>query len=309
MQKNFLKYPVEFIDDPFGDDSTIARFIGEHKILLVADQNIVQNVPDLGTKIGAYIAAHHLVLAAAPLVLAGGEHLKLESSPLRIAETCYKAKLTADDFVLVLGGGSLLDVTGWAVAQLKEVPKLVRMPTTPAAMMDGALMDFAYIDLASVKDALGVPSIPSAVFISTAFANTVLDGVWRAGVSEAVRLAATHDKKLLTKFLSLAEAYASRDAATLDQIVRATIELRRKMGPTALGLESAAEFEPKSAWKLPHGYAVSIGTLIELNRLVKSGEVEQKTFDDARTMLKHCGSLDGLYHSRHILPPEVADFW
>lgn len=311
MQKNSSKYPVEFVDNPFDEGSPLADWVGEHKLLLVTDHNVVQHVADLGKNIGSYLKSHNLSLASSPVVLSGGERLKLEpyQSVFQVVNACLKADLGADDCVVALGGGTLLDAAGWAVSQVKGSPRLVRIPTTPAAMMDAAFASSASINTATVKDALTVASIPVGVLIAPMLAATVLDGVWRAGISEAVRLAAVHDIKLLKKFLPIVEAYARRDAAALDTVVRATVKLRLKKGTTNLGLKSAAEFEPKSVWKLPHGYAVSIGTLIELNTCVKAGEAEQQTFDDVRTILKQSGALDGLYHSRHILPPEVANFW
>lgn len=302
MQKNYLKCPVEFVDDLFDEASPLASLVGERKLLLVADQNVVQRVAGLGTKIGAYVKNHAIALAGAPVVLAGGERLKMDNfqSAQRIIDAVLKAELGAEDFVLALGGGTLFDVTGWAVAQVKGSPRLVRIPTTPAAMMDAAFASTASLNTSTVKDALTVPSVPAAVYISLPFASSVLDGVWRAGVSEAVRLAAEKDPKVLKNLAPRAEAYFKRETAAFEFFVRTTVELRQKKGSTDLGIRHASEFEPKSNWKLPHGYAVSIGTLIELQG--------RDSFDMARTILKTCGALDGLYHSRHILPPEVANF-
>lgn len=303
MQKNFLKYPVEFVEDLFGENSPLASLVGTHRLFLVADQNVVQHVSGLGTKIGSFVKANSLTLAGVPVVLSGGERVKMDNfqSASRIAEAVLAARLTADDFVLVLGGGTLMDVAGWTVSQLKNPPGLIRVPTTPAAMMGAAFASTASLDTLSVKDAFTVPSVPTVVFLSLVFANSVLDGVWRAGVSEAVRLIAAKAPKLFEKVLSLSEAYYRRDAAALEVLVRTVFELRQKKGETALGLESACQFEPKSNWKLPYGYAVAAGTLLELKG--------DNAFEAARTMLKTCGALDGLYPSRQILPPEIADFW
>ena len=311
MQKNSLKYPVEFVDGAFGESAVLADIVKGHKVLLVADNNVVQHSEGLGTRIGAYVRAHGIELAGAPVVMAGGERIKTDNlqSAMRVVTAALEAKLGPDDFILALGGGTLLDVAGWAASQTKGGIRLVRMPTTPAAVMDAAFAETAALNVPNEKDALVVPSVPSAVVIDLSFSNTVLDGVWRGGLGEAVRLAVDKDAKSLKKIAALAEAYQRRDAAAFEEIAQQTVALRRKKGATDLGLVTAAGLEPKSDWKLPHGYAVAIGILVDLYTGVKEGTRTEQELAACREVLAVCGALDGARHSKHILPPELADFW
>lgn len=311
MPKNCLNCPVEIVEDVFGASDALARLIGERKVLLVADSNVVQRTEGLGTRIGAYVRDHGLTLAGAPIVMGGGERIKMDNfqSASRVVEAALAAELEREDFILALGGGTILDVAGWAAAQVRGGVRLVRVPTTPAALLGAAFAETAALNTPQVKDAYVVPSVPTAVLLDCAFASTVLDGVWRAGLSEAVRLAAAHDAKVLTKLAPLAETYQAREGEVLATVVAETLALRKKKGATDLGLVSAAELEPKSGWKLPHGYAVAIGTLIELSRMAAVGVVSEKVVTAAQTILKQGGALDGARHSQHILPPEFANFW
>lgn len=311
MQKNSLKYPVEFVDGAFGESAVLADIVKGRKVLLVADNNVVQHSEGLGTRIGAYVRAHGIELAGAPVVMAGGERIKTDNlqSAMRVVTAALEAKLGPDDFILALGGGTLLDVVGWAASQTKGGIRLVRMPTTPAAVMDAAFAETAALNVPNEKDAMVVPSAPSAVVIDLSFSNTVLDGVWRGGLSEAVRLAVDKDAKSLKKIAALAEAYQRRDASAFAEIARQTVALRQKKGATGLGLATAAGLEPKSDWKLPHGYAVAIGILVDLYTGVKAGTRTEQELASCREVLAVCGALDGARHSKHILPPELADFW
>ena len=92
-----------------------------------------------------------------------------------------------------------IDVAGYAAAQIRGGVKVVRVPTTPAAMMDAAFAEDAAVDSPAVKDALRVPCPPAAVVIDPKFAATVLDGVWRGGIGEAVRQAAVRDGALMKR--------------------------------------------------------------------------------------------------------------
>jgi len=322
MQKNCLDYPVEFIDDAFGETSPLADLLkkvtGSENpgVLLVADANVVQRTEGLGTKIGRYVQAHGIRLVGSPVVLSGGEKLKADNlqSALKVVSAILDGRLEAGDCVMAMGGGALLDVAGYAAAQARGGVKLVRMPTTPAAMIDAAFADYAAVDSAGVKDALRVPSRPAAVVLDKTFAATVLDGVWRGGIGEAVRLAAACDGPLLKKLVKLTDSYRARDLSVLGEIVTGACKVRQKKGATDFALWSALRLEAMSGYKLPHGYAVAIGICIDSAYAVERQLLKESDQELICGILAACGALDGLSHSQHILsqPDQVLlglDAW
>jgi len=310
MRKNCLSCRVEFVDDVFGESKKLAEVLadiggeaGQPKVLIVADANVVQRTEGLGARIGKYVQTHGLRLAGNPVVLSGGEKIKADNlqSALKVMSAALDAKLGRNDCILALGGGSLLDVAGYAAAQVRGGVRLVRMPTTPAAMIDAAFAEYAAVDSASVKDALRVPSAAAAVVVDTTFAKTVLDGVWRGGIGEAVRLAAVTDGPFVKKLVKWADAYRRRDMATLGEIVRAADAVRTKKGSTSFAEWIAMRLESVSGYKLPHGYAVSIGICADTGYAAARGLLTAKDRDMICGVLEKCGALDGLAHSRHIL--------
>ena len=309
MQKNCFSYPVEFVEDVFGASDVLANTLkkvtgsDEPKVLIVADMNVVQRIEGLGSKIGRYVQEHGIRLAGSPVVIAGGEKVKADNlqSALKIVSEMLQAKIGCDDVVLAIGGGTLLDVAGYAAAQVRGGVKIVRMPTTPAAMMGAAYADYAAVDSATVKDALRVPSVPAAVVIDTSFAASVLDGVWRGGIGEPVRLAVAADAALLKKVEAAAEDYRGRDMSALATIVRAVQAVRAKKGGTQLGQWAALRLESMSGYKLPHGYAVPIGLCIDLGYAVRKELLKPADRDRVVGLLRSCGALDGLNHSGHLL--------
>ena len=308
MRKNCLPYPVEFVDDAFGTSPVLAEVIKKTsgakapKLLIVADSNVVHHTENLGVKIGRYVREHSLMLSATPVVAGGGEKIKADNlqSLLKVLSVAVESKIGPGDVILALGGGSLLDLAGYAAAQVRGGVGLVRMPTTPAAMTGAAYSGFAALDFMGCKDVLKVASQPAAVVVDTSFAKTVLDGVWKGGVAEAVRIG-VHDSKLLSKLGSLAESYARRDMEALSQIVKSVYGVVEKKGVSSYAQWISDRLETASGYKLPHGYAVAIGVLLELSRDVGIGKEKEETFDAALEILRKCGSLDGLVHSRHVL--------
>ena len=309
MQKSYSNYTVETTSGAFGDSEVLAQALrkasgsDEPRVLLVADMNVVQRTTGLGAQIGHYVHQNGIRLAGEPVVVAAGEKIKADSlrTVLRVAASLLEAKLGKEDVVLALGGGTLLDVAGYAAAQIRGGVKIVRVPTTPAAMMDAAFAEYAAVNSSTVKDALRVASHPSAVVIDPTFAATVLDGVWNGGIGEAVRLALASDSSLMKKIVELSPAYRERDIDALEAIVDATFAVRRKRGATTLGEWSAIRLEAMSGYKLPHGYAVAIGTCIDAAYSVEMGYMDDSDCDAVVELLGTCGALDGLNHSRHLL--------
>ena len=309
MQKSCFSYPVEFTEDAFGESDILAKTLrkvtgsDEPRVLIIADMNVVQRTEGLGSKIGRYVQEHGIRLAGSPVVIAGGEKVKADNlqSALKIVSEMLQAKIGCDDVVLAIGGGTLLDVAGYAAAQVRGGVKIVRMPTTPAAMMGAAYADSAAVDSATVKDALRVPSVPAAVVIDANFATSVLDGVWRGGIGEAVRLAVATDAALLKKVEAVAESYRKRDMSALVAVVKAVHAVRAKKGGTQLAQWAALRLESMSGYKLPHGYSVPIGLYIDLEYAVRKELLKPADRDRAVGLLRSSGALDGLNHSGHLL--------
>ena len=273
------------------------------RVLLAADSNVVHRTEGLGTQIGKYVQTYGIRLAGSPVVLGGGEKAKSDDwqSVKRIMASMLESKVGVSDIVLAIGGGSVLDAVGYVAAQVRGGTKIVRVPTTPAAMVDAAYAEYAAIDQSGVKDALRIAQRPAAVVVDVSFADTVLDGVWRGGIGEMVRHAAVSDPTLMKKIAKSVEALRERDMDTMVAMVRSTVESRVKKGTTDFAQWSALRLESMSDYKLPHGYAVPIGICIDCAYAVDKGLMKEEDQDFVCRALAECGALDGLQHSHHIL--------
>ncbi len=308
--KTEAKYPIKVVEDVFAEgETTLADILKEvtgsesPRIALVADQNVVQRTEGLGRMMGAYFQANGITLAAAPVVVSGGEKIKADNlqCAMLVANSILAAKVGTGDAVIALGGGTVLDVAGYAAAQVRGGVKVVRMPTTVASMIDAAFADYAAVDSVGVKDAFRVRSDPAAVVIDPLFAKTVLDGVWRAGFAEAVRYAAVCDGPLARKLAKRAEKIRERDYDTLRDTVSECVASRAGRPCPPFALWSAERLEAMSGYKLPHGYAVAIAMCIDCAFAVKAGKMKESDQELVCRMLADCGSLDGLSHSHHLL--------
>ena len=310
MRKNCLSYPVEFVTDVFGEGNSVLRDVlrkvtgaERPRTFIVADMNVVQHTPGLGSRIGRYIQAQGVELAGSPVVVACGEYAKDDgfASVMRIVTAALAAKVGRNDVLLAIGGGALLDLAGYAAAQVRGGLRLVRMPTTPLAMIDSAYAETASLNAQGVKDALKVASVPAAVVVDFQFAANVLDGVWRGGYAEALRVAYGSDAALVKRVVKLAATYRSRDWDALVALVTGCSEVRRKKGDSGFGLWSALRLESMSDFKLPHGYAVGLGLLIDSQYAVQTGRLQESDRKVLVQALTESGVMDGAMHSRACL--------
>lgn len=301
---------IRFVDGMFSPESSAlydilssVAGVENPRVMLVADSNVVHRQEGLGTAIGKYVQTYGIVLAGSPVVVGGGEKAKCDEwqSVQRVMTATLEAKVGVNDVMLAIGGGAVLDVAGYAAAQARGGIKLVRVPTTPAAMVDAAYATSAAMNMCGIKDALKVPSRPDAVVIDVTLAGTVLDGVWRGGFGEIVRQAAVIDPALMKKIAKNPEALKERDLDVLGAMVRASVETRVKKGATDFAQWCALRLEAMSGYKLPHGYAVPISVCIECAYAVERGFLKAADQETICGTLAECGALDGLHHSFHLL--------
>ena len=290
------KYPIEIVDDVFAEENatlanTLKAVAGTDaaKVALVADVNVVQRTEGLGLKIGKYFKEHGITLAASPVVISGGEKIKADGfqSATLVATSLIDARIGANDVVIALGGGTVLDVAGYAAAQVRGGLKLLRMPTTPAAMLDAAFADTAAVDGVAVKDALSVRCEPAAVVIDPSFTKTVLDGVWCAA--------------LMKRLAKRAEAIKTRDFDAMRDTISDCVKSRGGASFAPFAQWCAARLESMSGYKLPHGYAVAIAICIDCAYAVKKGLMDEDDQELVCRALADCGALDGLSHSHYLL--------
>lgn len=286
------------------------------RVFLVADGNVVSRTEGLGSKIGRYLQANSITLAGQPAVVSAGEKAKMDDffAFRKTLAAAIGANVGVNDVLIAIGGGSLFDVAGLVAAQVGGGMKYIKIPTTVPAMIDAAFADRALFNLGNIKDAFGVYYPANAVIIDTSFAPTVLDGVWRAGFAEILRIGVATDSKLVTKVISSIEAIKSRSEESLEDLITSAIKLRVKSGPINLGLWCAEKLESMSAYKLPHGYAVAIGTAISMRYAALRGHISSEDAEIVVSTLGAIGALDSLEHSQHLIAQaqrvvEGLDFW
>lgn len=302
-------YPIRLVADAFNEaDDTLAETLREcgngvmPRVLLVADYNVVNYTEGLGSRIGRYFQSHDIKLAGPAVILSGGEKIKNDRhfGVDRVMSAAFETRVGHNDVILAIGGGCVLDVAGYAAAQLRGGIKIVRMPTTLSMQAVGAFTNYAAINEGYVKDAYRVVSRPAAVVIDVSFTRTILEAVWRGGLGDCVRYAVVQDASLFKWMLENEAALLARDEDAANTLVRTIVASHAKKGDSDFALWCSMRLEAMSCYRLPYGYALAIGTCIDGLYAVTKGYIKESDWRAVPEFLQRCGALQGLAHSRRL---------
>lgn len=210
-------------------------------------------------------------------VVPGGEAVKNDPAYLeRILRAFNDADLDRRSYVVVLGGGAVLDTVGFAAAIAHRGIRLVRLPTTTLAQGDSGVGVKTAINFFGKKNWLGAFAVPWAVINDTALLATLPDRDFVCGFSEAVKVALLKSPEVFARICSDAARIRRRDLDAALPIIRASVEMHLdhitqggdpfealEARPLDFGHWSAHKLEPMTRFELRHGEAVAIGVAID----------------------------------------------
>jgi 3-dehydroquinate synthase len=262
--------------------------------LVVVDAGVVAAHRGLGERIAAYAHAHRdaIHLAAPVLVIPGGEAAKdgVDAANL-VLDAIQGAALCRHSYVIVVGGGAVLDVVGYAAATAHRGVRLIRVPTTVLSQDDSAVGVKNGVNLFGKKNYLGTFAAPYAVINDFSFLLTLEDRDWLGGLSEAIKAALIRDAGFFGEIERAAPGLVARDLDVMSPIVRRSAELHcahiaRGGDPFELGSSRPLDFghwaahklEQVTSHRLRHGEAVAIGLALDCTYAHQIGELPEAPY-------------------------------
>jgi len=262
---------AELAGDPDGNSARCVVFV---------DSGLAEVAPDYIAQVEPYFAAHSraLSLVMPPAILSGGERAKQDNTTLKAAlRIISDAHLCRRSYVIVVGGGALLDTVGLAASLAHRGVRLIRVATTTLSQSDSALGVKNGINAFEQKNYIGVYDVPWAVIHDEATLGTLSDGDWIAGFSEAVKVALLKDAALFDEIERNASAIRARDEEAAIPIIRASAKHhfdhitqngdpfeRGEARPLDFGHWAAHKLEQLSGFQVRHGAAVAIGLALDV---------------------------------------------
>lgn len=271
---------------------------GEARVVFVVDSGLAASDSSVRNRIQTYVQAHPTINRVGPksFVIPGGEHAKNDPSVLEgLLLGIDAAHLCRRSYLVVVGGGAVLDLAGYAAAIAHRGIRLVRLPSTTLAQDDSGVGVKNGINHFGKKNFLGAFAVPHAVINDLDLLTSLEDRDWRSGFSEAVKVALVKDSGFFAQIERAAPAIAARDLDAAEPIIRRSAELHldhiTKGGdpfettvarPLDFGHWSAHKLEQLSNYELRHGEAVAIGVALDTLYSSTAGDLPES---DARRVL------------------------
>ncbi|KAK4696228.1 3-dehydroquinate synthase, partial [Lecanoromycetidae sp. Uapishka_2] len=164
-----ISYDFTFLDGVFNPENPQLADCYKHwgRVLAVTDMN-VYNV--YGEQISRYF-----------------EHFGLE---LKVHKTKIgeKAKTIPTFLILVVGGGLVTDVAGFACAAYRRNTNFIRVPTTVIGLIDASVSIKVAVNYGNYKNRLGAYHAPMHTFLDFTFLRTLPTAQIRNGFAELIKI-------------------------------------------------------------------------------------------------------------------------
>ncbi|OQO07400.1 hypothetical protein B0A48_07097 [Cryoendolithus antarcticus] len=272
-----IEYDFTFLDGVFKlENPQLAEaFKRLSRCLAVMDLNIF-NV--YGEEIAKYFEHYKIDLKIHKTMI--GEKAKSMETLLSIVDSMTEFGIIRKEPVLVVGGGLVTDVTGFACAAYRRNTNYIRVPTTVIGLIDASVSIKVAVNYGNYKNRLGAYHAPQHTFLDFSFLRSLPVAQIRNGFAELIKISScahlpTYD--LLDKYAEqlIETGFGRTDGApaevreAADKINRAGIHEMLKLETPNLheiGLDRVIAYghtwsplhELSPEVPLRHGHAISI---------------------------------------------------
>jgi 3-dehydroquinate synthase len=251
---------------------------GPHRLAAVLDAGAADAMPGLDRAIETYFTRHGVCTLSAPvLTVPGGESAKADLGVFRaVLDLIFTARLCRQSYLLVLGGGAVLDAAGFAAATAHRGVRLVRMPSTALGQNDAGVGVKCAVNFFKRKNFLGSFAPPFAVVNDFALLEGLPERERRAGLAEAVKIALIKDGEFFDWLHREREALKRLEPAAFERSIERCAALHLShiatggdpfefgsSRPLDFGHWSAHALEEATSGALGHGEAVALGVALD----------------------------------------------
>ena len=285
-----IQFPVQFTHrlrftrDVFGADSeTLLQLMQTDdntvpKVQFWLDEQLAEANPHLKQRLHRFCAdnAAQIQVTGNVQIVPGGESVKNDIHIIERMLKCFNhADLDRRSYVVVIGGGAVLDAVGFAAAIAHRGIRLIRIPTTTLAQGDSGIGVKNAVNLFQKKNWVGTFAVPWGVVNDQKLLESLSDRDFRCGFSEAVKVSLLKDPEFFDQIHANAAAIYQRGEVCWPVIARSArwhlqhiteggdafemLEAR----PLDFGHWSAHKLESMSDFQLRHGEAVAIGVAVD----------------------------------------------
>ncbi|MGA2142547.1 MAG: 3-dehydroquinate synthase [Brevinematales bacterium] len=263
------------------------------------------------------LRALHIDCPVSYLTFKAGEKQKNIGTVTGLFSGLVKSKLDRKSLIIAFGGGVTGDVAGFlASIYLRGIP-FVQVPTSLLAMVDSSIGGKTGVDTAEGKNLLGRFCQPEAVIIDIEFLSTLPRPELVNGMAEIIKHALIKDPDYYRSVRDNPGKVLALDRSFLSEIVEASCRIKAEVvekDEKEAGLRQILNFghtaghaiEKASRFRVPHGYAVAMGMIVESHISFSRGLLSRDDLEGITKIVSLYG-LDRYVHLvKRISPAKIA---
>lgn len=164
----------------------LSRFVGSAQPVYVVDDKVTRLHPQWLREIQHECGG----CQGATLELPGGEEIKSLARLGLLYDWLAEQAVPRDGTIVGIGGGTILDLVGFAASTWRRGVNLVTLPTTLLAMVDASLGGKTAVNTSGWKNSVGTFYPASGILADCCFLASLPRQQWRNGMAELIKTAA-----------------------------------------------------------------------------------------------------------------------
>lgn len=313
IQQSFhvdFQYKIHFTEHLFNKENHLLKNIFQdetqlgikRKLLFVVDASVLKHFTSLEHAIIHYFDNNEYIKCIKEIIVVpGGEIVKNDIQYFdKIIDAIDRHGIDRHSYVAAIGGGSTLDLAGYASTVAHRGIKQIRIPTTVLSQNDSGVGVKNGINYKGKKNFLGTFSPPFSVLNDAQFLTTLSDRDWAGGISEAIKVALIKDLDFFDWINKNAESLSLRDMVSMKYLIERCAELHTEhigggdpfefgsSRPLDFGHWSAHKLEQLSDFQILHGEAVSLGIALDCAYSYLDKRISRENLELIISLLKRC---------------------
>jgi len=245
-----------------------------------------------------------------------GEEYKVRKTKEYIEDRILEFGMDRKGLIIALGGGVIGDVTGFVASTYMRGVSFIQVPTTLLAMIDSSIGGKVAVDTPFGKNMIGAFYQPKAVIMNIDFLNTLPVEHVRNGLAEVIKHAIISDEEFFYFLLNNKDEVINLNKEKLVKVIETSCMIKKKVvenDEKESGFRKVLNFghtvghaiESVSGYKILHGFAVSVGMVIESKISARMGILSSEDFEKIQKVLALYGLPTNLREVR--LKPNVMN--
>jgi 3-dehydroquinate synthase len=181
------------------------------RCLAVVDANVERLY---GNSLRSYFRYYEIELTIFPITIT--EPNKSIDTCLKIIDAFTQFRLLRKEPVLVIGGGLITDVAGFACAMYRRSSNYIRIPTTLIGLIDASVAIKVAVNYGKLKNRLGAYHASQAVILDFSFLQTLPTAQVRNGMAELIKIAVVANAEVFELLEQHGEALLNTHFGYLD---------------------------------------------------------------------------------------------